>query len=82
MWKLAIAALRGYALTAIAGLSGVPALIAKIALKYFIKFLEKLAILVEQKVVAKKALENYDKVLQNPNSTADEIRDAASDFLK
>lgn len=75
-------ALQGYGLQAIAGLSGIRTILAKIFLKLIIKALKRFEVLQEQKKSAEKKLEDYDKVINKPDATKEEIRDAANDFLK
>lgn len=82
MYKIAIDLFKRYALQTVAGLSGIRAWLAKLAIKYLVRALDKLNTYLEEKHKAKKELEDYDKVINNPNSTAQEVSDAADDFLK
>lgn len=78
----AIDALKSYALKSIAGLHGIQAWAAKIVLKFLVAFVEKMNTYLTEKEKARKKLDDFNKVINNPNSTAEEVSDAADDFLK
>lgn len=74
--------LKSNLLKAITGLTGWRAWLAKLAIKFLVKLVGIFAKYLEVKKEVKKDLEKYKKVINDPNSSADDIRDAAPDFLK
>lgn len=73
---------QGMLLKAVVGLVGWRAWLANLAINYMVKLLKVLLAYVETRSEVKQALEKYRTVLNDPNSTADDIRNAASDFFK
>lgn len=71
---------------ALLGLSGFQAWIAKIVVKKLIKYLDinfqKLVIMVYNNIQAKIKEREYQNVVQNPDSSAEDIADAARDLIR
>lgn len=80
--KMAIDYAKSYALKSLAGLHGIQAIAAKFIYKFLVAFVNRLEVYAEEKEKARKKLDEYNKVINNPNSTAEEVSDAADDFLK
>lgn len=76
-----ISLVKSYALKSIAGLGGIKAWVAKMILNYAIKLLQKIGVKVSENLKAKKELEEYEKIINNPNTTIEERRQADKDFL-
>lgn len=82
MLNALISIIKTYLFKAAAGLSGIQGVVAKYLINLALKLLRKFGIQLEEKQNAKKDLKEYDKVINNPKSTEDEVRDAGTDFLK
>ncbi|RTL05258.1 hypothetical protein EKK58_08345 [Candidatus Dependentiae bacterium] len=82
IWGMFIELIKQYALKSMAGLTGLRLWVAKLILNAVIKSLNKLGVLIEQKIKAEKALKEYEDRLKNPELTEEERRDADKDFLK
>lgn len=81
IWSAFIELVKQYALQSMAGLTGIRLWAAKLILNAVIKSLNKLGVLIDQKVKAEKKLKEYEDKLKNPNITPEERRDADKDFL-
>jgi len=82
MWDALTNLIQGYLVKAVSGLVGWRAWLANKLIKYVIMFLRKLFIYLDTRSEVKHALEKYKKVVNDPKSSADDIRNAAPDFLK
>ncbi len=82
MFDAFVGLVQGTLLKAVVGLVGWRAWLANLAISYMVKLLKVLLAYAETKSEVKQALEKYRKVLNDPTSTADDIRNAAPDFLK
>ena len=82
MKKALIEYLKLKAIKVLAGASGFQALIARYALNLVIKLVIRAHKHLEVSKEVKENLDKYKKVIDDPNSTADDIRNAAPDFLK
>lgn len=82
MFDAFVGLVQGMLLKAVVGLVGWRAWLANLAISYMVKLLKVLLAYVETRSEVKQALEKYRKVLNDPASTADDIRNAAPDFLK
>lgn len=83
-WKTALTleALKSYALSAVTGLVGWRAWLVRLFINLIFKLAKFLSNYLEVKHEVKENLEKYEKVINDPNSTADDIRNSAGDFLK
>ncbi len=82
MWDALAELIKSYLVKAATGLVGWRAWLANFLIKNIMKFLKILFTYLDTKHEVKVELEKYKKVLNDPNSTADDIRNAAPDFLK
>lgn len=74
--------LKSQALKAIAGLSGIKAILAKLLLKFVLDNLEKIITYFKQKKIEFDELEKYKEIINNSNTTPEERNNANRDFLK
>lgn len=74
--------LKQQALKAIAGLSGIKAILAKLLLKFLLDNLEKITTYIKQKKIEHDELEKYKKQLEKPDQKKEERNNANRDFLK
>jgi len=82
MWDALTELIKSYLVKATTGLVGWRAWVAKLLIKYTIKYLKVLFTYIETKKEVKEQLKKYEKVINDPKSSADDIRNAAPDFLK
>ena len=82
IWGMFIELIKQYALKSMAGLTGLRLWVAKLILNAVVKSLNKLGVLIEQKIKAEKALKEYEDKLKKPELTEEERRDADKEFLK
>ena len=82
MWEALIETIKSYLLKATTGLVGWRAWVAKLLIKYAVKFLKMLFTYLDTKKEVEEQLKKYDEVINDPKSSADDIRNAAPDFLK
>lgn len=71
-----------YALQAIGGFRGFKLWVAKLVLNILIVTLKKIGVLVNERIKAERRLKEYEAIINNPETTPDERRDADRDFLK
>lgn len=83
-WRstLALEALKSYALKAIVGLVGWRAWLARLLINAIFSIAKFLSKYLEVNKEVQKQLDKYSEVINDPKSTADDIRNAAPDFLK
>lgn len=78
--------LKSYGVKAIAGLSGWKAWLANLILNKVYKALKIAAMRIYNFLITSKEikdeLKKYDEIINKPNSTEEEIRDAGRDFIK
>lgn len=71
-----------YALQAISGFRGFKLWAAKLAVKLIIGALKKVGVLVNERIKAEQRLKEYEAIINNPETTPDQRRDADRNFLK
>lgn len=71
-----------YALQAISGFRGFKLWAAKLLVKFFISTLKKIGVMVNERIKAEQRLKEYEAVINNPDITPDQRRDADNNFLK
>lgn len=82
LWNAFVEIVKQYALQAMSGLTGFKLWVAKLLLKAFINILKSIGVKVEERLKAEQRLKEYEAIINNPNTTPDERRDADRNFLK
>jgi hypothetical protein len=67
---------------AVTGLSGIRARLVLFAINSLLKFASHLSTYIKESRKADETLNELKKVINDPNSSADDVRRAAPDFLK
>jgi len=71
-----------YVLKASGIAGGIQGWIIGLLVKYGLKKAKEAVIVQEEKVKESKNLDDYESVIKNPNSTAEEVKDAGKKFLE
>lgn len=82
MYDAFIEIIKQYALQAISGFRGFKLWVAKLVVKLIINTLKELGVAVNERIKAEQRLKEYEAIINKPNLTPDERRDADRDFLK
>ena len=82
MYDAFIEILKQYALQAISGFRGFKLWVAKLVVKLVINILKELGVAVNERIKAEQRLKEYEAIINNPETTPDQRRDADRDFLK
>ncbi|HQZ60246.1 MAG TPA: hypothetical protein PLQ39_11265 [Acinetobacter sp.] len=82
MYDAFIEIIKQYALQAISGFRGFKLWVAKLVVKLIINTLKELGVAVNERIKAEQRLKEYEAIINKPNVTPDERRDADRDFLK
>jgi len=82
MYDAFIEIIKQYALQAISGFRGFKLWVAKLVVKLIINTLKELGVAVNERIKAEQRLKEYEAIINKPNVTPDERRDADRNFLK
>jgi hypothetical protein len=82
MYDAFIEILKQYALQAISGFRGFKLWVAKLVVKLVINILKELGVAVNERIKAEQRLKEYEAIINNPETTPDQRRDADRNFLK
>lgn len=82
MYDAFIEIIKQYALQAISGFRGFKLWVAKLVVKLIINTLKELGVAVNERIKAEQRLKEYEAIIDKPNLTPDDRRDADHDFLK
>jgi hypothetical protein len=82
MWVALEELFKAVLFKATSGLVGWRAWLAKLLIKYALKAVRRLINYAKVSKEVKENLKKYEKVINDPNATADDIADAGDDFLK
>ncbi len=82
MYDAFIEILKQYALQAISGFRGFKLWVAKLVVKLIINTLKELGVAVNERIKAEQRLKEYEAIINNPETTPDQRRDADRNFLK
>lgn len=82
MYDAFIEILKQYALQAISGFRGFKLWVAKLVVKLVINILKELGVAVNERIKAEQRLKEYEAIINNPETTPDQRRDADNAFLR
>ena len=82
MYDAFIEIIKQYALQAISGFRGFKLWVAKLVVKLIINTLKELGVAVNERIKAEQRLKEYEAIINNPETTPEQRRDADRDFLK
>lgn len=82
MYDAFIEILKQYALQAISGFRGLKLWVAKLVVKLIINTLKELGVAVNERIKAEQRLKEYEAIINNPETTPEQRRDADRDFLR
>lgn len=82
MYDAFIEIIKQYALQAISGFRGFKLWVAKLVVKLIINTLKELGVAVNERIKAEQRLKEYEAIINNPETTPEQRRDADRDFLR